>query len=180
MQKKENDYLNEQIYKLKKNLNEDVSNSNIQNVKNELIYNIKNLMKRIENENNVKTIKNDLINIYQLIIDSDSNYNDNNNFIKSKQSNYSDFSNSYNNNNNNNDSNISNQMRNNIIQEESDRNFATSEDNVKRSSYITQNYEKFKQLQENKVNNNNSSTYNKLNNNNQCKILLTVYLTCFR
>lgn len=134
-QKRENEGLNEQLGLIESNY-EKLENENNQmlKIRDELIVNLDKVIKRIEYENNLRNSRNDLVNIFNLLVENSQMTNNSNNQSSTK-------------------ANSSNMNRRSSIEDNfyDDRNMSGDEfsnKNGKRGSYITQNYEKFKQSQE--------------------------------
>ena len=122
-------------------------------IRDELIIGLDKAIKRIDNENNLRNSRNDLVNIIQLLIDSNT---------LNERNNLSNF------NENRNDISVDDK---NISQDEIYDKNGNKSCSGKRASYITQNYEKFKQSQEN---NNVKKSEGKLIN--QSKILFFYFI----
>lgn len=134
-QKRENEGLTEQLSLIESNY-EKLENENNQmlKIRDELIVNLDKVIKRIDYENNLRNSRNDLVNIFNLLVENSQMTNNSNNQSSTKSS-------------------SSNMNRRSSIEDNfyDDRNMSGDEfsnKNGKRGSYITQNYEKFKQSQE--------------------------------
>jgi hypothetical protein len=135
-QKRENEGLAEQLYQIESNY-EKLENENNQmlKIRDELIVNLDKVIKKIDYENNLRNSRNDLVNIFNLLVENSQMTNNSNNQSSTKASSSSNIN------------------RRSSIEENyyDDRNMSGEEfsnKNGKRASYITQNYEKFKQSQE--------------------------------
>lgn len=137
-QKQEQESLSEQMQLIEKGY-EKLENENLKmhKIKDELIVTLDRLVKRVDNgnESNAKTIKKDIANILQLLIENSmsSFSNETSHSVDDRNISHDDY-------NNNNLSNISSKYSN----------------SNQKNGYITQNYEKFKQSQEAKLNKNNN------------------------
>ena len=130
--KHENENLVEQMNQMEMNY-EKLENDNNQmlKIRDELIASLDKVIKRIDYENNLRNSRNDLVNIFHLLLE-------NSNIVKSQSTS---------------NTNVRSSIDENILE---DKNLSGDENSLnisnkiggKRASYVTQNYEKFKQSQD--------------------------------
>lgn len=125
-QKQENENTNEQLSIFEKNYEKlDNENQRMLKIKDELIVNLDKVIKRIDTDNNTRATRNELVSILQVLLE-----NSNSTALKNLSDNRSD---------------ISNDDRN--LSQDDIYDNKNNMKSTKRGSYITQNYEKFKQSQ---------------------------------
>jgi hypothetical protein len=110
-------------------------NNQMLKIRDELIVNLEKVIKRIDYENNLRNSRNDLVNIFNLLVENSQTMNNLNNQNSTKANSSSNI-------------NPRSSMDENYYEDKNMSGDEFSNKNGKRGSYITQNYEKFKQSQD--------------------------------